>query len=364
MAEAERNKLIKKIEDIRGSKVITYITSDRPNILTQIDEGDLREFFNHIMKYKGEKIDLFLYSQGGATNVPWALTNIIKEYASEFCVLIPYRAFSAATLIALGADNIVMTKTGFMGPVDPSVWNQFNPLFGNQFIPISVEDVSGYQALLREKFGINDQANVSRGFEILSNAVHPLALGNVYRQYLKSRDDVRKIIQLHLNPTTEKEKIDKIVEVLVEKLYYHGHHINRKEAAKIGLNIQNAENFSKNNFNLTDVMWDLYKDYEEYLQLLIPYRDELPSHGNSRKIPIKCIESSTLSSSFNIEQSLTNFNFPAGSIMVKINNEPAVYIPGNPPQIIPLLTNGRPIFLNSAIYDKEERLIWSRKTIP
>ena len=44
----DRQQIIKEIEDLRGSRVITYVTSDRPGIISMIDPTDLREIFDHL----------------------------------------------------------------------------------------------------------------------------------------------------------------------------------------------------------------------------------------------------------------------------------------------------------------------------
>jgi len=38
------------------------------------------------------KLDLFLYSVGGATDVPWRIVSMIREFATEFSVLVPYQS--------------------------------------------------------------------------------------------------------------------------------------------------------------------------------------------------------------------------------------------------------------------------------
>ncbi len=137
MAKTDRVKLIREIEQKRNSSVITYITSTRPNLETQMAMDSIRKVYEHlrtINKKKEEtKIDLFLHSNGGDGTVPWKLVTLIREYADKFCVLVPYKAFSAATLTALGADEIVMHPMGMLGPTDPTI---NNPLSIPQ-IPIS-----------------------------------------------------------------------------------------------------------------------------------------------------------------------------------------------------------------------------------
>ena len=73
-------------------------------------------------------------------------------------------------------------------------------------------------------------------FQILSDKIHPLALGNVYRQYQLIRTMSKRLLSTHLDPEKDAAKIEKIVDLLTERLYYHGYQISRHEAKEmIGL---------------------------------------------------------------------------------------------------------------------------------
>ena len=129
---------------------------------------------------------MFLYTRGGHTLTPNRIVHLLREFCEKLAVLVPFRAHSAGTTLVLGADEIVMGPMGELGPVDPSVANIFNPLIdekdpqkGN--IPISVEDLSAYMTLIREK-GLSDPNVFSTALKALTDRVHPLALGNVHRQ--------------------------------------------------------------------------------------------------------------------------------------------------------------------------------------
>lgn len=188
----------------------------------------------------------------------------MREFCEKLAVLIPFRAHSAGTTLALGTDEIVMGPMGELGPVDPSVANVFNPLIdekdpqkGN--IPISVEDVSAYMALIREK-GFSDSNVFSTALKALTDRVHPLALGNVHRQYLLIRTLSKRLLELHMKGEEEKEKIEKIVEILSEKLYFHGYQISRHEAKEIiGLNVLYPTE------KIENLMWVLFTEYKDAL---------------------------------------------------------------------------------------------------
>src|SRR3989338_8299095 len=185
----DKKSLIAQIEGLRGSQVITYLTSDRPGPTNARVAMDVIPVISRQLREirKTEYIDLFLYSTGGDTMVPWRLVSMIREYCDKFSVLVPYKAHSAATMISLGADEIVMSDLSEISPIDPSTANIFNPQDPQNpqnKIPISVEDVMAYFDLAKNKFGIKNDEELSRVFSkfIESNPqIHPLALGNVNR---------------------------------------------------------------------------------------------------------------------------------------------------------------------------------------
>src|SRR4030067_2260403 len=159
MSKEQRLSIIKEIQKERNSYLISYITSTRQMLEVQMAMDSIRFIYDHLQEIINEEkkpnIDLYIHSNGGDGTVPWRLVTLIREYSKKFSVIIPHRAFSAATLTALGADSIVMHPMGMLGPTDPTVANPFNPIdpHGKQ-IGISVEDVTAYIQLINEDAGI------------------------------------------------------------------------------------------------------------------------------------------------------------------------------------------------------------------
>jgi hypothetical protein len=263
MALAERVALIKKIEEVRGSNVICFLTSLRPNVPGIIADDSVRVFFDHLSKLPQrpvKQLDIFLCSNGGSGTVPWRLVSLFREFSQKFSVLIPYRAYSAATLIALGADEIVMHPFAELGPIDPTVSNEFNPTDqrSGMRLGISVEDVKAYVTFIKQTVGITHEDELVQAIKVLADKVHPLALGNVERFLSQSRMIARKILRTHMSET-EDHVINEIVENMASKLFFHGHPINRQEAKidlKLKVNLELAP-------ELETALWDLYKDYEQ-----------------------------------------------------------------------------------------------------
>jgi hypothetical protein len=262
MALNERISLIKKIQGLRKSRVICYLTSLRPNVPAQMADDSVRVLFDHVLLLSGrpvDKLDVFLCSNGGSGTVPWRLASLFREFAKSFCVLIPYRAYSAASLLALGADEILMHPFAELGPIDPTVSNEFNPVEQNtgRRLGISVEDLRAYVTFIKSTVGITHEDELVKAIEILAQKIHPLAIGNVERFLQQSRMIAKKILRTHMKESDE-HTINEIVENMASKLYFHGHPINRKEA-KQDLKLKVVDKLPA---ELETALWDLYKEFE------------------------------------------------------------------------------------------------------
>src|SRR3989337_596222 len=269
----DRKQLIRKIEELRESRVITYLTSDRqgaPGVPSARIAMDIIPIISNQLRKGGkiDKIDLFLYSSGGDTMVPWRLVSMIREYCDKFSVLVPYKAHSAATMISLGADEIVMSDLSEISPIDPSTANVFNPadpINPQNRIPISVEDVMAYFDLAKNKFGIKNDEDLAKIFNKFFEAnpqIHPLALGNINRIHNLIRVLAKRLLKSHKSPMKE-DDINKDVDSFTERLYYHQYFIGRKEA-KEDLGVKTVI-FA--DMALSKAMTDLYEDYKKEMEL-------------------------------------------------------------------------------------------------
>ncbi|HDY87708.1 MAG TPA: hypothetical protein ENH82_06255 [bacterium] len=278
MSFKERIEIIKNIEELRKSKVVTYITSDRrsfpegfpiPAISARLGtEAQIFLYEQLRLLGKTENLDLFIYSRGGQIDSVWPLISIFREFKEKkFTILVPFRAHSAATLICLGADNIVMGDAGELSPIDPTTGNQFNPIdefAKNSRKGISVEDVTSYIELAKEeKVGLEDPNHILEVFKRLTEEINPIALGNVNRAHSQIRILAQKLLKFHFNNKEESNRINKIVDHLTKKLYSHTHAINRVEAKEIfGEDFVRPANIDEQN-----LLWKLYEDYENTLEL-------------------------------------------------------------------------------------------------
>ena len=236
---SDRIILYKELEKELATKIITYITSDRRGFETQIAQDVVDLFINQLDGIGiVPKISLFLYTRGGDTAAAWNIVNLLKMYCDELEVIVPHKAHSAGTIISLGANKIVMTKQATLGPIDPSLTTPLNPkvdVNGNNIpYPVSVEAVKGYIEFAKEQIG-NDENAIAQIILNLSQNVHPLVLGQVYRTRSQIKMLAEKLLK---NQIENQNELDKIISFLCSDSGSHDYTINRREAKDdLGLNI-------------------------------------------------------------------------------------------------------------------------------
>jgi hypothetical protein len=78
---------------------------------------------------QGRALDLVVHSPGGSATAAEQIVNYLRTQFDSIRVIVPLQAKSAATMIALGADEIVMGRFSELGPIDPQI---FVPIPGGQ----------------------------------------------------------------------------------------------------------------------------------------------------------------------------------------------------------------------------------------
>ena len=82
---------------------------------------DLQGLMEVMHGLEGEQLDLILHSPGGTLEAAEAFLTYLRSKFENIRVIVPHMAMSAATLIACGADKIVLGKHSFLGPIDPQI---------------------------------------------------------------------------------------------------------------------------------------------------------------------------------------------------------------------------------------------------
>lgn len=263
-----RHGRIKKLEELRKSKIIIYYSWD------MLDHADAQQFYEILDLYspKIENIDLFILSPGGFSDPAFKIARLFQEYTQNrgrFSVLIPYYAKSAATILALGADEIVMGPSSELGPIDPQI--EITDKSGRKrMVPLlALKD-----ALKFIKDDIKENPSLTGMYWPQMEGIDVMSLGHYNREIESAKQYAIQLLQARMF-TDDKTKSEKTATKLVDFYKNHRYVIDRKEAKEeLELNIVDAKPEEWN------AMWQLHKLYDTVLR---DFRQE-------KKIAVKIIE--------------------------------------------------------------------------
>lgn len=125
---ASRQRMIAEIERRRGSRVILLVHRQESMsllgfpLLRYIDIEDSEAVMRALDLTDPQiPVDLVLHTPGGLALAATQIARAIRHRQGKVTVFVPHHAMSGGTLIALAADEIVMTAHAVLGPIDPQV---------------------------------------------------------------------------------------------------------------------------------------------------------------------------------------------------------------------------------------------------
>jgi len=253
-----RKPLIQRIQKKLAGKLVVY-TASPFHPLAQIMIQDVPAFEDMLRSTKGGEVGyLMINSPGGDANAAEKLLTMCRQrFSKTFNVIVPDYAKSAATMLALGSDKILMGYLAELGPVDPQL--RTAP-FPGPTIPAR-SFIDGLEMI---RHNVTEKGDpVELYFPMLSQ-IRPEVIARCY----SAIDGAKSFVEKWLKQYMLKDKPDqakKVAKWLSEGKKYksHGKVIDFKEAHDIlKLNVQRIG--PKN--NLWDDVWELYCRSIAFLQ--------------------------------------------------------------------------------------------------
>ena len=124
-----RKEKLKKLATITGIPLVVY-AAEMSN-MQKISKGgpysvslnsDDKTFFNQVLgDIQGDSVDIILQSPGGAVEAAESIVGLIRSKLKKVRFIIPSMAKSAATMLAMSGDEIIVGMSGELGPTDPQM---------------------------------------------------------------------------------------------------------------------------------------------------------------------------------------------------------------------------------------------------
>jgi ClpP class serine protease len=128
LLESSRQRLLARLERQRKSRVILLVHRQETMsllgfpLMRYIDINDSEDVIRACVMTDPEvPVDLVLHTPGGLVLAATQIARAIRERKGKVTVFVPHYAMSGGTLIALAADEIVMSSHAVLGPVDPQL---------------------------------------------------------------------------------------------------------------------------------------------------------------------------------------------------------------------------------------------------
>lgn len=227
--------------------LVMYYPHEPVTAIRHQDPPEVLDILREIGKV--QNLDLLINSQGGDLEAAYQIAICCREYCNKFGVIIPRDALSAATLIALGADEVLMGPLGVLGPLDPMIKHPSLGWIPGMAIRRSVDVLDGELKESRSTISNKGKYIIAP----IADKIDPILFSAV-SDIIKSA--VPYALDLLLKTGKREDEAKKMINILIEGYPTHCIRINRESAKKIGFNVVDVDP------EIHDCAFDILKCYQ------------------------------------------------------------------------------------------------------
>ena len=258
--------IIGQVESKLGERLITYWNSPSGSICS----NDVIGLYGILRSMgKVDRLSVFIKSDGGYGQASLRMVNLLRQYAGTLTAIAPLECASAATMLALGADKILMGPLAHLSAVDTSLTHDLSPIDrDNNRVSVSQDELQRVVRLWQNEA----EKESSNPYQALFPHVHPLVIGAADRSSALSTKLCTEILSYHLKDASRAEKIS---DTLNSRYPAHSYPIMLQEAQRIGLDAEPLDE------EINRLLLELNETYSEMGQRASTDFDERNSHDNS-----------------------------------------------------------------------------------
>ncbi len=234
----------KKLDDvfkISERPIIIYATACTvPNkilhpLILQINPSDNHSIAQIIEKIEGPNLDILLHSPGGSAEATESIVTTLRNKFQNIRFIIPSYAKSAATMLALSGDEIIMDQNAELGPIDPQM--------------ITRRAVSPAQAILDQFDKANKQIEEDRtrtlSWAPILEQLGPSLLVQSENAIKLSKEMVKDWLKNYMfkNDSNPNNKAQIVVDFLSDHNYFksHGRRVGIEDLQAKGVKVKNLK---------------------------------------------------------------------------------------------------------------------------
>ena len=223
----ETQSVFARFEKEVGLPLLAYWTSSGGSIC-QNDVMAMAQLLD--TRENASAVGLFLKSDGGNPEAALRLVHLLRSRFKKVVLYAPFECASAATMVALGANEIHMGPTSYLTAVDTSLKHQLSPIDSrNEIVSVSQDEVSRILRLWK------DQRVKGNPYPEVYKYLHPLVIGALDRSSSLSIRICQELLGYHMSNLTRAAEISR---KLNSSYPSHSYPITAREARKLGLNVR------------------------------------------------------------------------------------------------------------------------------
>lgn len=246
--ESELMNLIKKYNQMRNTFTILYVAAlNKPIPTIGMDQDDYYIIHDLLRGATSNSLDFYLETPGGSAEAAEEIVKCVRNKFDTVSFVVSGEAKSAGTIMVLSADEILMTETGSLGPIDAQVRIGRSRISAYDYI----EWTKGKRKEAAKKGGLNP-------FDVVMIAqISPGELSGVHHSLEYAKDLVREWLikykfqkwtttETRQLPVTEDMKRQQAAEIARELAKHsqwrsHGRSIKATDLRQIGLKITSVD---------------------------------------------------------------------------------------------------------------------------
>jgi hypothetical protein len=219
-----------------------------------------------------KQLDLLIHSPGGSAQTAEKILAACREVCDEeFRVAVPNMAKSAATMTALGADQILMGYLSELGPIDPQV----PVVVGGMRRSVSAQSFLDGHAETLQRIAdaqANNQPVIGYLQQLNAPEMSPAWIAEMKREIKFGQDLVAKNLRKHMmtrmHPDEPARRIGQRASRIARDLsqankrFSHGRMIGAQESKDLGLDIEILSREDP----LWTLMWEVWVRIEIFMQ--------------------------------------------------------------------------------------------------
>ncbi|MDD5189547.1 MAG: ATP-dependent Clp protease proteolytic subunit [Dehalococcoidales bacterium] len=256
--ETELVELIKKYNQNRKTFLVLYVADIyKPIPRVLLEQEDYYIIHDLLRNTKSESVDFYLATPGGSAESAEEIVKCLRSKFSSVSFVISGEAKSAGTIMVLSADEILMTETGSLGPIDAQVNIGRSRVSAYDYLEWTEEKrkeaakigrLNPFDAIMIAQINPGEISGVHHSLEYAKDLVSNWLVKYKFHKWITT--ETRKI------PVTQEMKEQKAKDIAKEfaqhsKWRSHGRSIKIGDLRNIGLQVTKIED----NPELADIVY-------------------------------------------------------------------------------------------------------------